>query len=217
MTHRHIPFGYVFENGIISVNKAEADAIGKIAERYLGGNSLKTIAEWLTAEQIEHTPGRYDRNRSRVRRIIDDKRYIGDGGYPQILTGLHHSAMQLIKTEKNTQKDSDPTADIFALSAPVICSHCGGKMRRRYDKRRKANTWWSCSGCKGTVDISDDTLLNGITELLNEVIAEPERIEIPESEYEESQEIKRMTTEISKALDTGGFDKEALKKKCSAA
>ena len=54
---------------------------------------------------------------------------------------------------------------------------------------------------------------NGITKRLNEVIADPERIEIPESAYEESQEVKRMSAEITKTLDTLGFDKEALKQK----
>lgn len=56
-------------------------------------------------------------------------------------------------------------------------------------------------------------MLGGITELLNEVIADPERIQIPKSDHEESQEIKRLNTEISKALNTVSFDKEAIKQK----
>ena len=89
-------------------------------------------------------------------------------------------------------------------------------MQRRYDKRRKASTWWSCSACKTTVSMTDEELQNGITERLNEVIADPERIEIPESAYEESQEVRRMNAEITKALDTFSFDKEALKQKMLA-
>lgn len=38
-------------------------------------------------------------------------------------------------------------------------------------------------------------------------------IQIPKSDHEESQEIKRLNAEISKALNTFGFDKEALKQK----
>ena len=56
-------------------------------------------------------------------------------------------------------------------------------------------------------------MLNGITELLNEVIADPERIQTPKSDHEESQEIKRLNAEISKALNTVSFDKEAIKQK----
>ena len=61
--------------------------------------------------------------------------------------------------------------------------------------------------------MSDEDMLNGITELLNEVIANPECIQIPKSDHEESQEIKRLNAEISKALNTVSFDKEALKQK----
>ena len=56
-------------------------------------------------------------------------------------------------------------------------------------------------------------MLGGITELLNEVIADPESIQIPKSDHEESQEIKRLNAEISKALNTVSFDKEAIKQK----
>ena len=84
-------------------------------------------------------------------------------------------------------------------------------MHRRFDRRRKATTWWQCPECKASVNISDEDMLGGITELLNEVIADPESIQIPKSEHEESQEIKRLNTEISKALNTFGFDKEAIK------
>ena len=56
-------------------------------------------------------------------------------------------------------------------------------------------------------------MLSGITELLNEVIADPESIQIPKSDHEESQEIKRLNAEISKALNTVSFDKEAIKQK----
>lgn len=59
----------------------------------------------------------------------------------------------------------------------------------------------------------DYLMLGGITELLNEVIADPESIQIPKSDYEESQEIKRLNAEISKELNTVGFDKEAIKQK----
>ena len=102
---------------------------------------------------------------------------------------------------------------IFTLNAPVVCYNCGGRMHRRFDRRRKATTWWQCPECKASINISDEDMLGGITELLNEVITDPESIQIPKSDHEESQEIKRLNTEISKALNTFGFDKEAIKQK----
>lgn len=209
MNHRNIPFGYTMENGTVVINSAEADIIRETAEQYLGGKSLRTIAELLTAKRVEYMPGKSDWNRSRIQRMIDDKRYIGENGYPPILTEQAYTTMQAMKTEKNTQK----AVSHFKLTVPVVCPSCSGRMQRCYDNRRKASTWWGCPECKTTVSITDEDLQNGITERLNEVIADPERIEIPESAYEESQEVKRMSAEIVKTLDTLGFDKEALKQK----
>ena len=209
MNHRNIPFGYTMENGTVIINDIEAAIIRETAEQYLSGKSLRTIAELLTAKRVEYMPGKNDWNRSRIQRMIDDKRYIGENGYPPILTEQAYTTMQAKKTEKNTQK----AVSHFKLTVPVVCPSCGGRMQRCYDNRRKASTWWCCPECKTTVSITDENLQNGITERLNEVIADPERIEIPESAYEESQEVRRMSAEIVKTLDTIGFDKEALKQK----
>lgn len=213
MNHRNIPLGYAISGGNIIINEAEADTVREIAEQYLSGKSLKAIAEILTAKHIEYMSGKTDWNRSRIKRIVEDKRYIGDGGYMPILTEQEYAAMQSIKAAKNTQKDVNYSEGIFTLNAPVVCPNCGGRMHRRFDRRRKATTWWQCPECKASVNISDKDMLGGITELLNEVIADPESIQIPKSDHEESQEIKRLNAEISKALNTVSFDKEAIKQK----
>lgn len=213
MKQRKTPFGYIIKNGIVTVDKTEADIVREIAKQYLGGSSLKTIAGGLTLRTIEYMPGKSDWNKSRIRRMIDDTRYIGNNGYPPILTEQEYSAMQAFKSQKNTQKNIDHSDNIFKLNAPVVCANCGGRMQRRIDNRRKTITRWRCTECKTSVNISDEDMLGGITELLNEVIADPESIQIPKSDYEESQEIERLNAEISKTLNTVGFDKEALKQK----
>ena len=213
MNHRNIPLGYILSIGSITINEAEANTVREIAEQYLSGKSLKDIAEMLTAKHIEYMSGKTDWNKSRIRRMIDDTRYIGNNGYPPILTEQEYSAMQAFKSQKNTQKNIDHSDNIFKLNAPVVCANCGGRMQRRIDNRRKTITRWRCTECKTSVNISDEDMLGGITELLNEVIADPESIQIPKSDYEESQEIKRLNAEISKELNTVGFDKEAIKQK----
>lgn len=213
MKQRKTPFGYIIKNGIVTVDKTEADIVREIAKQYLGGSSLKTIAGGLTLRTIEYMPGKSDWNKSRIRRMIDDTRYIGNNGYPPILTEQEYSAMQAFKSQKNTQKNIDHSDNIFKLNAPVVCANCGGRMQRRIDNRRKTITRWRCTECKTSVNISDEDMLGGITELLNEVIADPESIQIPKSDHEESQEIKRLNAEISKALNTVSFDKEAIKQK----
>lgn len=147
MKQRIVPLGYALSGGNITINEAEADTVREIAEQYLSGKSLKAIAEMLTAKHIEYMSGKTDWNRSRIKRIVEDKRYIGDGGYMPILTEQEYAAMQSIKAEKNTQKDVNHTEGIFTLNAPVVCYNCGGRMHRRYDKRRKAKEIPTPAGC----------------------------------------------------------------------
>lgn len=159
MNHRNIPLGYALSGGIITINETEADTVREIAEQYLSGKSLKAIAEMLTAKHIEYMSGKTDWNRSRIKRIVEDKRYIGDGGYLPILTEQEYAAMQSIKAKKNTQKNVNYSEGIFTLNAPVVCPNCGGRMHRRFDRRRKATTWWQCPECKASVNISDEDIL----------------------------------------------------------
>lgn len=193
--------------------KIDANLHAEIRE-YLERHEGMTMAEFITlAVDDELHPKIQQKEGNSIKRIVEDKRYIGDGGYLPILTEQEYAAMQSIKAAKNTQKDVNHTEGIFTLNAPVVCPNCGGRMHRRFDRRRKATTWWQCSECKASVNMSDENMLNGITELLNEVIADPERIQTPKSDHEESQEIKRLNAEISKALNTVSFDKEAIKQK----
>lgn len=110
--------------GIIIINEAEADTVREIAEQYLSGKSLKAIAEMLTAKHIEYMSGKTDWNRSRIKRIVEDKRYIGDGGYLPILTEQEYAAMQSIRAEKNTQKIKEswlvPALLYCALSGSTV-------------------------------------------------------------------------------------------------
>lgn len=100
MNHRNIPLGYALSGGNIIINEAEADTVREIAEQYLSGKSLKAIAELLTAKHIEYMSGKTDWNRSRIKRIVEDKRYIGDGGYLPILTEQEY--MRQTHSQKST-------------------------------------------------------------------------------------------------------------------
>ena len=40
MKQRKTPFGYIIKNGIVTVDKTEADIVREIAKQYLGGSSL---------------------------------------------------------------------------------------------------------------------------------------------------------------------------------
>ena len=216
MKIRNIPYGYQYKNGSIAIQEKETETVKRIFTEYLNGLSLLKIAEHLNNEQIEYMLGVCGWNKSRIKRIIEDERYLGTNGYPPIIDDDTHKTLMQIKSEKNTQKGTDRKADIFNLGVPILCPKCGSKMCRRHDSNRKYPDWWLCQNdnCKKTIGISDNDLIYGITECLNTVISNPYIIKtVTDVDKESSLDVYRLENEISRVLDSHSFDKNILRKK----
>lgn len=216
MKIRNIPYGYQYKNGSIAIHEKETETVKRIFTEYLNGLSLLKIAEQLNNEQIEYMPGVCGWNKSKIKRIIEDERYLGTNGYPPIIDEDTHKTLIQIKSEKNTQKGTDRKADIFNLGVPILCPKCGSKMCRRHDSKRKCQDWWLCQNdnCKKTIGISDNDLIYGITECLNTIISNPDIIEtVTAVDKESSLDVRRLENEIIRMLDSHGFDKSSLRKK----
>ena len=214
MKNRTVPYGYRYENGIIVLHPQESKIVKRICKAYLDGQSLLTIATWLNEEQIEYMPEVIGWNKARLKRIIEDERYLGKEPYPVILDEETHIAMQKIKEQRNTQKNIDRKTDIFQIAVPVKCPICGGRMLRRHDSRYKVQQRWLCENdeCKTLIKIADSDLIKAINSILAGIT--PERIQaIGTSESEPSVAVRRVNNEIARLFDTTEMDKESLRKK----
>ena len=216
MKLRTLPYGYQFTDGAVAIHSQERDTVTKICKAYLDGKSLLQIADHLNADGVEYMPGVTGWNKARLKRIIEDERYLGREPYPAILDQETFDAMQRVKAERNTQKHCDRSTDIFQLGVPVKCPVCGCSMRRRSDSRLKSvEQRWTCQNpeCKKQIAKSDEELLGEITELLNIVISAPETIRIPEAtDREQCTEVRKLDNEIGRMLEGFNTDKDALQK-----
>lgn len=83
-TNRTQPFGYRMELGKVVIDPDEARWVIYIYEQYIQGESFKGLSDTLCGTGI-----RYDAdkpwNKNMVARILQDRRYIGDGEYPKII------------------------------------------------------------------------------------------------------------------------------------
>lgn len=104
MKIRNIPFGYQMENGRITPHPAESETVREIFTAYLDGQSLLQIANSLNERNIEYMPGVTGWNKARLKRIIEDERYLGSESYPAMIGQADFSEAQKIKAERNTQK-----------------------------------------------------------------------------------------------------------------
>ena len=175
MKKRNVPFGYQYQNGVITTHPQEVTVLNRIFSDYQNGLSLLEIANRLNDEKIEYQPGITGWNKSRIMRLIEDVRYTGKGGFPAIIDKETHHAMVEIKAQKNTQHGTDRTFKIFHIDVPVICPECGKEMVRRHDSRfKRCQQRWICSTCRTAIHKADSALLDDITVLLNRVIVNPE-------------------------------------------
>ena len=117
LKNRSIPFGYCLVNGEYALNITEADAVKRIFEQYIGGQSLKMIASEMTVPYIS---GKSDWNKNMVCRVLENTKYIGEGGFPIIISNEDFKRAAEIKAERNTYRKSDLQANYQLIRKAAI-------------------------------------------------------------------------------------------------
>jgi hypothetical protein len=214
MKNRTIPYGYTYAEGRIILHPQESEIVKEVCRDYLLGQSMLMIAQGLNERMIEYMPAVYGWNKARIKRIIEDKRYLGDGKYPAIIDWETHTKMCALKDEKNTQAGVDRKTSIFKLQVDIICPHCKNKMHRRCDNVYTHKERWTCTNasCKTMIVKADADLLDDINGLLNGVVEKPDRIEIPtKTEFSPSLQLERINDEISRQFNAVCVDKQNIR------
>ncbi len=202
MKNRKIPYGYCYVNGEIVVHEQELVILQELCKAYIGGQSLGQLVERLNRQRIEYMPSVTVWNKSRVMRLLEDERYLGKSKFPAIIDEETHNAILSIRDGRSTQTQVDRKAEIFEVSNKVCCPVCHSKMRRRCDKRKRITVSWICSNrtCGKIIGKEDKNLLADITEIMNQIIMNPERIK-DEVENENDKVCRGINVEIAKIMD----------------
>lgn len=214
MKNRTVPYGYKYEKGIIVLHPQESEIVKQICSAYLEGKSLLSIATMLNEQKVEYMPGVIGWNKARLKRIIEDERYLGKESYPAIINEQTFMAMQRIKESRNTQKGTDRKTDIFQIAVPVKCPICGQRMLRRHDSRYKVQQRWICENeeCRMLIKIADSDLLEAVNSIFTEI--KPEFINQTDTiKSEPSMAVRLVNNEIAQLFDTAEIDKDTLRKK----
>lgn len=214
MTLRSIQYGYCYENGKIVEYPTEAKIVRKIFALYTQGKSLRELVVYLDEHEVEYMPGISTWNKARVMRILQNKSYLGNAKYVQIIEKDIFEMAQLLKQSKNNQGETDRKAMSYQLHGVVVCAECGAVMRHRSDVRSKKIDRWTCANpdCKKIIAKKTDVLLNEITELLNLIIKYLQVLIMPVLEDNElSPELLGISNEINIDLTREQIDEDGLK------
>ena len=83
-TNRTQPFGYRMEFGKVVIDSDESRWVTYIYEQYMLGKSFKSLSDTLCGTGIRYDADKHW-NKNMVARILQDRRYTGEGDFPQII------------------------------------------------------------------------------------------------------------------------------------
>ncbi len=177
MKIRNIAFGWQYEGGKIVVQEGEASVLRNMYQAYKLGKSLAALVEKLEALEIEYQEGKSDWNKSRVRRLLSDKRYLGTEEYPAIIDPETFEAVQKRLKVANQQAKADRKADIYQIHN-VHCDRCGAIMKRRTSYSGKRYEKWVCQNksCHIIASKPDAKMIEDLLMQLNHLIENPQEI-----------------------------------------
>ena len=177
MKIRNIAFGWQYEGGKIVLQEGEASVLRNMYQAYKLGKSLAALVEKLEALEIEYQEGKTDWNKSRVRRLLSDKRYLGTEEYPAVIDPETFEAVQKRLKEANQQAKADRKADIYQIHN-VRCDRCGAIMKRRTSYSGKRYEKWVCQNksCHIIAAKPDVKMIEDLLTQLNHLIENPQEI-----------------------------------------
>ncbi len=121
MTNRKLLYGYKIQDGGLSVVMEEAAVVSRVYSLYAASLSYQKISDTLNEEHIPYSRERPEWNKHKVKRLLENPRYIGRDGYPAIVDDEMFQTVQAMIQEKTAgygpqAGPSSPSAEgLYAL------------------------------------------------------------------------------------------------------
>lgn len=207
MKIRSLPFGYRIRDGKVCVDERNSSTVRMIFEGYIQNASYQKLADMLERQRVPYTPEKHW-NKNIVARILKDRRYIGDEGYPPIIA---QDEFQCAEATNTWSCDSpERTHLIKNMRALVRCPMCGRAMTRN------GRSNWRCPDCMDTsVKVTDEVLERSAAELLARSSKAAPDMEIPDASFQ-AETVQGLEDELLQALDQAEFDETAAKDRVMA-
>ena len=106
-SNRKRPFGYKMEFGEIVLHPAEAETVRWIYDSYLAGASYSALVDKLRERCVPYD-GDKPWNKNMTARILADRRYTGEAGFPQIIPEHQFNMAQVRRQERATPCKKTP-------------------------------------------------------------------------------------------------------------
>lgn len=178
--NRTIPFGYTMINGKREINEIEAAVIHTIFEQYINGMSLQIIAEQI---EVPYNENKCKWNKNMVSRILENRKYLGENGFMEIIDKESFNKAGQIRKERSTYK------------RPVI----EDIVRLKIISKKQISGYHIVNVIHSIIEsiTANPMLLN---------------VECSGNGYISNEEIMRMNNEINRLIDTPDSNPDEIKK-----
>mgnify|MGYP001091436197 CR=1 FL=1 len=187
---------------------------------YINQKSLSEIAARMNTAGVSYNNDGRNWNKNIVKRIIENRKYLGEDGYPAVITPETFEQANRAKAQKvvpQADEDKEKTALYHEL---LVCSICGEKLTR-YKGRKiagKIASYWKCKNSECSCGAINETKLDReIADITNKLI---ESLKFTDEEQkdaiEQSTEEIRMTNEMLNAMsDSSSEIQEVIDSICA--
>lgn len=129
-----VPFGYRIRKGKISICKEQAQIVNEIFQRYDNGIPMIHIAKELNDREVVYTGGRATWTHVIVGKVLENRVYLGDGYYPQLIEEEQFNRIQERRKQYCKQRGCGEylpdKVERKLFEGILICDECGARYRR---------------------------------------------------------------------------------------
>ena len=239
-----VPIGYDYQEGMLEVNEYEAMQVAEIADLFLKGTPVRTIARIVTDKGYKHKYGEWEAKT--IRRVLQNPVNIGmiknrDRWYkgihdPILREKTFNDIQTLMETRRKEYGAAKPHKTL--LGGLLFCKQCGARYARQnmnnrfyyacYSRTKKMKAMIKDPNCKNKNYRYED-LDAAVLGEIKQLVVNPDRIETirknrPQSDSADkakaiTKEIAKIDTQISKMMDLyalGTIDMDVISDKVSA-
>ena len=214
-----IPIGYDYTDGLLIPNEYEPMQVREIADLFLKGTPVRTIATMVTEKGYRHKHGEWEAKT--IRRVLSNPVNIGmiknrdklyQGIHEPILDQKTFDAIQKLMEERRNQYGTTRPHQSL-LGGILFCKNCGGRYARQdyfgtyyyicYSRSKKMKKMIKDPTCKNK-NYGTEELDSAILGEIHKLVVDPERIDHVRENRPKSDvtgKIKAITSEIAK-IDT---------------
>lgn len=209
MATRTILYGYEIRDGQRQVCQSEAETVRQIFSMYRNGLSYQKTAETLNQRGIPYGESGTAWNKGKIKRMLEDRRYIGERNFPAIIDRETFEAVQTVIGDRSASQipkagRTKDTAAALKIHRHLRCADCDKPLiPNGSGGEHSGDIYLRCPQCGMIRRFSKSALLGEIERQIKEH-------GMMRKEYQPSAEAVRLANGIQRGLENPEQPEEVM-------